>query len=75
MAYFHGLCHGYCALRYIRGVLELRKLDFRGLKGQFGFKKAKFRGLVAKIGLLRLILASRTHLWPIFIDFVVVTAP
>ena len=50
MAHFNVLCHGNCALRYIGGVLELRKLDFRGLKGQFDVKKANFRGLIAKIG-------------------------
>ena len=35
-------------LRYIRGILELRWLDFSGLKGQFGVKKANFRGLELK---------------------------
>ena len=54
------------ALRYVGGVLELRKLDFRGLKGQFDVKKANFRGLIAKIGHYRPILASKTHPWPIF---------
>ena len=39
MAHFHGLCHGNCDLRYIRGILELRKVDFRGLKDQFDVKK------------------------------------
>ena len=32
-------------LRYIEGVLELIKKDFKGLKGQFDFKKANLRGL------------------------------
>ena len=68
MAYFHGMCHGNCALRYVGGILELRKLDFRGLKGQFDVKKANFRGLIAKISHLRPILATRTQLWPIFVD-------
>ena len=39
----------------LNGVLELRKLDFRGLKSQFDVKKANFRGLIAKIN----------HDWPI----------
>ena len=30
-----------------------RKLDFRGLIGQFDVKMANFRGLIAKIGHLR----------------------
>ena len=42
-----------CALKYIAGVLELRKLDFRGLKGQFDVKKANFGELIVKIGYLR----------------------
>ena len=48
MAHFHGLCQGNCDLRYIRGILELRKVDFRGLKDQFDVKKANFRGLKAR---------------------------
>ena len=68
MAYFLGIFHGNCDLRNVGGVLEFRKLDFRGLKGQFDVKKANFRGLVAKIGHLRPILATRTQLWPIFMD-------
>ena len=68
MAHFHGFCHRNCALWYIGEVLELRKLDFRGVKGQFDVKKTNFRGLIAKIGHLRPILASRTHLWPIFVN-------
>ena len=53
---------------YVGGILVVRKLDFRGLKGQFDVKNAKFRGVIAKIGDLRPILASRTYLWPIFMD-------
>ena len=45
----------------------LRKLGFRGLKGQFDVKKANFRGLITKIDHRRSILASRTHLLPVFI--------
>ena len=62
MTHFLGICHGNCALRYFEGVLEVKKFDFRGLKGQFNAKKANYRGLIAKIGHCRLILASRTHL-------------
>ena len=28
-----------------------------------------FRGVIAKIGYLRSILASRSHLWPIFMEY------
>ena len=52
-------------------VLELRKIGFRGLKGQFDVKKANFRGLIAKIGCLRPMLPYRTHIWPIFLDDVI----
>ena len=62
MAYFLGIFHGNCDLRNVGGVLELRKLDFRGLKGRFDVKWANFRGLIAEIGYLRSIMASRTHL-------------
>ena len=43
----------------------LRKINFRGLKGQFDVKKANFRGLISKIGYLMPILTSVTHPWPI----------
>ena len=39
MANFHGIYHGNCAIKYVGVVLELRKLDFGGLKGQFDVKK------------------------------------
>ena len=39
MAHVHEVFHGNCALMYVGGVLEFRKLDFRGLKGQFDVKK------------------------------------
>ena len=71
MAHFHGTYHGNCALRYVGGVLVLRKLDFRCLKGQYDAKKANFRGLIAKIGDYRPIFASRTHLRPIFMEYVI----
>ena len=65
MGHFHGFCHGNCDLRYIGGILMFSKLDFSGLKGQFDVKKVNFKGLIAKIGYLRPILTSRTHLWHI----------
>ena len=70
MAHFHETCHGNCALMYVEGILKLRQLGFRGLKGQFDVKQDNFRGLIAKIGHLRPILASRTHIWHIFMDCV-----
>ena len=69
MAHFLVLCHGKCGLRYVGGILQPRKLDFRGLKGQFDVKRANFRGLTAKIGYLRPILTSRDHLWYLFLDY------
>ena len=75
MAHFHGICHGNCALMYVGGVLEFKKLGFRGLKGQFDVKKANFRDLIAKIGHYMAILASRTHLWPIFRDYAMGIVP
>ena len=47
MAYFLGIFHGNCDLRNVGGVLEFRKLGFRGLKGKFDVKKANFRGLIS----------------------------
>ena len=70
MILFLEICHGKCYLRYVGGRLELRKLDFRGLIIQFNVKKANFRELVAKTGHYRPILASRTHLWFIFMEYV-----
>ena len=70
MIHFLGKCHGKCSLRYVGGFLEFKKLDFRGLKGQFDVKKANFRGIVAKIGHYRPILASITHLLSVFIEYV-----
>ena len=71
MAHFHGLCHGNCALRYVGGIIEPIKLDFRGLKGQFHVNKVNFRGLIAKNGHARPILASRSHLYPIFMEYAI----
>ena len=50
MTYFHGICYGNCALKYVTEVLVLRKINFGGLKGQFNVIKANFRGLIVKIG-------------------------
>ena len=75
MTILHELCHRNSALRYVGRVLEHRKLGFRGLKGQFDVKKRNFSGVIAKIGHLRPILASSTHVWPIFTDFAIGIGP
>ena len=75
MTHFHRIYHGNCILKYVGGVLELKKFDFRGLKGHFNVKKANFRGLIAKIGHYRPILATRTHLWPIFMEYAMGIVP
>ena len=75
MAHFHGICHGNCALRYVGGSLVLRKLNFRGLKGQFGVKKANFRGLIAKIGHLIAIFPSTSHLLNFVMNYVMEIMP
>ena len=64
MTHFHGIFYGKCAVRYVGGVLEFLKLYFRGLISQFDVKNANFMGLIAKIGHMKSILASRTHLGP-----------
>ena len=69
MAHYHGFCYRIFALRYTGGILELKKLDFRGLICQSDVRKVIFRGVIAKIGYLRPILTSRTHFWPIFKDY------
>ena len=69
MVHFHRICHENCVLRYVEMILKLRKLDFRGLKGQFNVKKANFRGLIPEISYLRPILTSRTYPWPIIFLF------
>ena len=58
-----------CALRYVGEVLGVKKLDFWGLKGQCDYKNANFRGLKAQIDHYRPIFASRTNLWPIFMEY------
>ena len=39
MAHFHGIYHGNCALMDVGAVIEFRKLDFKGLKGQLDLKR------------------------------------
>ena len=75
MARLLGICHGNCDLTYVGEILEFIKLCFRGLIGQFDAKMANFRGLIAKIGHLRPILTSRTHQWPIFMDYAMGIVP
>ena len=70
MAKFHKLYHGNCTLKSVRGFLDPKKLDYRGLKGQIDVKKANFRGEMAKIGHYRHILATKTHLRSIFMEYV-----
>ena len=48
-----------------------QKVSFWGLKGQFDVKMARFRGLTVKIGYLSPILATRTPLWPIFLEYAI----
>ena len=57
MTYFHGICHRNCALMNVGAVLEFRKLDFKGIKGQLDLKRTSFRRLIPKIG----------HYWPILL--------
>ena len=75
MAHFHRILYRNCVLEYVGGVLEFRKLDFRGLKGKFDVKKTNFRGLIAEISHLKPTLASRTHLWYIFMIYAVGIVP
>ena len=53
----------------VGAVLEFRKLDFKGLKGQLDLKRASFRRLIPKFGHFWPILATRTHLWQIFMGY------
>ena len=69
MTNFHGIFHGNCAIRYVGEVLKVKKLEFRGLKGQFDVKKIDFRGIIVKIGHCRPILASRTPVCPIVMEY------
>ena len=67
MTHLYDLFHENCAFSYFRGIFELRKLDFVGLKGQFDVKKANFRGLFAGIDYLKTTLPFKIPVWPIFI--------
>ena len=69
MTHFHGKYYGNCALMNVGAVLEFIKLDFKGLKGQLDLKRASFRRLIPKFGHYWPILATRTHLWHIFMGY------
>ena len=69
MAHFHVVCLGNYAFKYVGGVLEFRKLDFRDLKGQFDVKRPNLGSQKAKISDLGRILASRTHNGPIYMIY------
>ena len=75
MANFHGIYYMNCTLGYVGGVLVLRKLYFKGLKGQFDVKNTNYRGPIAKIGHYWPILATRTHLWFIFMEYAMGIVP
>ena len=75
MAHIHRLCHENCVLRYVERILQLMKLEIRGLKGRFDVKKANFRGLLAKIGSLMPIWAFGIHKRPIFMIYVMGIVP
>ena len=72
MGHFHRLYHENYVLSYVERILQHRKLDFRGLKGQFDAKKANFSGLIPKISYLRPILTFRTYPWLIIMGFAMV---
>ena len=71
MTNFDEIYHENCALGYVEGVLESRNIDFRGLKDQLNVKRPILGELVAKIGVYRPILATRTHSWPIFMEYAI----
>ena len=75
MTHFHGKYRENCVLINVGAVLEFRKLDFKGLKGQLDFKKASFRGLIPKIGQYWPLLATRTRLWHIFMEYAMGIVP
>ena len=47
------------------------KNSFWGLKGQFEVKMARLRGVIVKIGYLSPILATRTPLWAVFLEYAI----
>ena len=75
MTHFHGKYHGNCALMNVGALLEFRKLDFKGLKGQLDLKGASFRRLIPKFGHYWPILATRTHLWHISMGYAMGIVP
>ena len=75
MTHFHGKYYGNCALMNVGAVLEFIKLDFKGLKGQLDLKRASFRRLIPKFGHYWPILATRTHLWHIFMGYAMGIVP
>ena len=75
MTHFHELSHRKCALRHIGEILELRKLDFRGLKDQFDVKKAHFWRLISKIGLFEAYFVFKTNPGSIFTKYFIGTVP
>ena len=50
MPHFLEVYHGDCALSYVGVFIEIKRIDFRGLKGPFDVKRANFRIPIAKIG-------------------------
>ena len=46
-------------------------INFLDIAQVLTYEKHSFRGVIAKIGYLRPILAARTNLWPIFMDYVI----
>ena len=48
-----------------------KKVSFWGLKGQFEVKNDPFKGVIVKIGYLSPILASRTPLWAVFLEYAI----
>ena len=75
MTHFQRIYHENPAFKYFGRILDLRKLDFRRVKEHFDVKNANFLGLIAKIGYLRSILASRTHLRPMFMNYIMRIVP
>ena len=75
MTHFHGKYYGNCALMNVGAVLEFIKLDFKGLKGQLDLKRDSLRRLIPKFGHYWPILATRTHLWHIFMGYAMGIVP
>ena len=58
MVLFYGLRQEHGDLRYVEGILGIRKLDFRSFQRPIRCKKSNFRELMAEVGHYRPILAS-----------------